>query len=90
MPVTTARKNLLQLVDLVDERYTRVDLTKKGKVKATLVSSDYLDSLEETIYTLEYSMKDIKKAEEEIERGEYVSLEDFKKDLAKRNKKHVR
>ena len=33
LPVTEARKNLLNLVDRVDEEYTRVDLTKKGKVK---------------------------------------------------------
>ena len=53
IPVTQARKNLLKLIDLVDEKYTRIDLTKKGKIKATLVSPDYLDALEETIYTLE-------------------------------------
>ncbi len=85
IPVTEARKNLLKLVDQVDEEYTRVDLTKNGKVKATLVSPDYLDSLEETIYTLENSMDEIREAEAEIARGEYVTLEEFKKDLAKRN-----
>ena len=85
IPVTEARKNLLKLIDQVDDEYTRIDLTKKGKVKATLVSPDYLDSLEETIYTLEHSMGDIKKAEEELARGEYVTLEEFKKQLEKRN-----
>lgn len=84
IPVTEARKNLLKLVDEVDEKYTRVDLTKNGKVKATLISPDYLDSLEETIYTLENSMDDIRKAEAEIARGEYVTLEEFEKDLKKR------
>lgn len=90
IPVTEARKNLLKLVDLVDEQYTRIDLTKKGKVKATLVSPDYLDSLEETIYTLENSMDDIRQAEKEIERGEYVTLEELKKDLKARLSKHAR
>ena len=85
IPVTEARKNLLKLIDKVDDEYTRIDLTKKGKVKATLVSPDYLDSLEETIYTLEHSMGDIKKAEEELAKGEYVTLEEFKKQLEKRN-----
>lgn len=84
IPVTEARKNLLKLVDQVDEEYTRVDLTKNGKVKATLVSPDYLDSLEETIYTLENSMGDIKKAEAEIAQGKFVTLEQVKKDLKKR------
>ena len=90
IPVTEARKKLLNLVDQVNDEYTRVDLTKNGRIKATLVSPDYLDSLEETIYTLEHSIKDIRIAEEEIKRGEYVTLEQFRKDLAKRNKRHAR
>lgn len=84
IPVTQARKNLLKLVDEVDSKYTRVDLTKNGVVKATLVATDYIDSLEETIYTLEHSMDDIRKAEAEIARGEFVTLEEVKKDLEKR------
>jgi prevent-host-death family protein len=81
IPVTEARNNFLKLVDLVDERYSRVDFTKNGKVKASLVSSDYLDSLEETIYTLKHSMNDILKAEKQIKKGEYVTLEEFIKNL---------
>lgn len=88
--VTDARKNLLKLVDLVDEQYTRVDLTKKGKIKATLVSPEYLDSLEETIYTLENSMDDIRKAEKELAAGKYVTLGEFKKQLNKRIKQNAR
>ncbi len=84
IPVTTARKNLLKLVDEVEENYTRIDLTKNGRVKATLVSPEYLDSLEETIYTLEHSMGDIRKAEKEIAKGNVVSLAELRKDLAKR------
>lgn len=90
IPVTEARKNLLKLVDEVDEKYTRVDLTKKGKVKATLISPDYLDSLEETIFTLETGMDDIRAAEAEIARGEFVTLEDLQKDLKKRNSRNAR
>lgn len=87
IPVTEARKNLLKLVDLVDDQYTRIDLTKKGKVKATLVSPDYLDSLEETIYSLEHSLKDIREAEAEIAKGEYVTLEELEEKLKKRIEK---
>jgi len=88
--VTKARNDLLKLVDKVDEDYARFDLTKKGIVKASLVSPEYLDSLEETIYTLENSMNDIKKAEMEIDRGDFVSLDDLNKDLQKRLRKHDR
>jgi prevent-host-death family protein len=90
IPVTKARNDLLKLVDKVDEEYSRLDLTKRGRVKASLVSSEYLDSLEETIYTLEYSMDDIRKAEKEIDRGEFVTLDDLKKDLQKRLRRHAR
>lgn len=88
--VTKARNDLLKLVDKVDEDYARFDLTKKGIVKASLVSPEYLDSLEETIYTLENSMNDIKKAEMEIDRGDFVSLDDLNKDLQKRLRKYDR
>ena len=90
IPVTQARRDLLKLVDKIDEEYTRVDLTKKGKIKATLVSPEYLDSLEETIYTLEHSMDDIRKAEEEIAKGNFVTLEELKKDLKKRRLRNAR
>lgn len=85
IPVTEARKNLLKLVDEVDEKYTRIDLTKNGRVKALLVSPDYLDSLEETVYTLEHSMEDIRGAERELKEGKYITLEEFKRRLKKRN-----
>lgn len=78
MPVTQARKNLLRLVDQVDDKYTRVDLTKNGRVKATLVSPDYLDALEETIYSLKNSRKDILEAEKEIASGDVVTLKEVK------------
>ena len=90
IPVTQARRDLLKLVDMIDEDYTRVDLTKKGRVKASLVSPDYLDSLEETIYTLEHSMDDIREAEKEIAEGKYITLEELKKDLKKRLLKNAR
>lgn len=89
IPVTQARKDLLKLVDEIDERYTRIDLTKNGRVKATLVSPDYLDALEETIYTSQHSMKDIKRAEKEIAKGNYVTLEEIKERFYKKVK-HAR
>jgi len=77
LPVTQARKDFLNLVDRIDEDYMRVDLTKNGRVKATLVSPEYLDELEETIYSLTHSMRDIRQAEKEIAKGKYVTLEEF-------------
>lgn len=79
IPVTEARKKLLGLVDKINNEYTRIDLTKNGRIKATLVSPDYLDSLEETIYSLNNSITDIKLAEKEFKQGKYLSLDEVKK-----------
>lgn len=84
IPVTSARKNLLSLVDEINDGYTRIDLTKNGRIKATLVSPDYLDSLEETIFSLNNSITDIRQAEKELKNGKYLSLKEIKK---KYNKK---
>ncbi len=85
IPVTQARRDFLKLVDEINDNYSRVDITKKGKIKATIVSPEYLESLEETIYTLENSMDDIREAEKEIAEGKYITLEEFRKQLKKRN-----
>lgn len=79
IPVTEARKNLLKLIDEVSDAYSRIDLTKNGKVKATLVSPEYLDSLEETIFSLNNSLSDIRLAEKEFKKGKFITLEDVKK-----------
>ena len=81
LPVTQARKNLLKLVDTIDEKYTRIDITKNGKIKASLISPEYLDSLEETIYTLTHSMDDIREAEKELAEGKYVTLEELLEEM---------
>ncbi len=86
IPVTLARKNLLSLVDKIDERYTRVDITKNGRVQASLVSPEYLDSLEETIYSLQHSISDIREAEKEISQGKYITLEEYLKKFNARQK----
>ena len=85
LPVTEARRDFLDLVDMVGNEYARVDLTKRGRIKASIVSTEYLDSLEETIYTLSHSMKDIRQAEKDFAKGDYITLEEFKKRLVKRN-----
>ena len=84
IPVTEARRIFLSLVDEINDAYTRVDLTKNGRIKASLVSPDYLDSLEETIYSLKNSLGDIKLSEKELKKGKFLTLEEIKK---KYNKK---
>lgn len=87
IPVTQARRDLLKLVDRVNEDYSRVDITKKGKVAATLVSPEYLDSLEETMYSLEHSLKDIREAEKRFKKGDYVTLDELRRHYQERKRK---
>ena len=86
IPVTQARRDLLNLVDKINEEYSRVDITKNGRVQASLVSPEYLDSLEETIHTLQHSLVDIREAEKEIAQGKYVTLEEYLKESNARKK----
>lgn len=81
LPVTQARKDFLSLIDKIDREYTRVDITKKGTIRASMVSPEYIDSLEETIYTLSHSMNDIRAAEKDVAEGKYVTLNTLLKEL---------
>jgi prevent-host-death family protein len=83
LPVTEARKILLTLVDEVNVEYSRVDLTKNGRIKAALVSPEYLDSLEETIYSLKFSIGDVKRSEKELKEGKFLTLAEVKKKYSK-------
>ena len=87
IPVTQARRDFLALVDRVDNEYTRIDLSKNGRVRASLVSADYLESLEESLFTRDHSMADIRKAEAEIAAGRYSTLEEYlaKSDASQRS-----
>ena len=79
IPVTDARRTLLDLVDKVDEQYTRIDLSKHGRIRASLISPDYLDSLEETVFSLTNSLTDIKLARKEVASARYSTLKQIKK-----------
>ena len=81
--ISDVRANLPDLVDKVNKKLDRVTITINGKPKAVLVSAQELDSIEETLEILSNPklMKDIRKAEKEIEEGKYVTLEELQKEL---------
>lgn len=81
--VTTARTNLYDLVDQVALSGKRIGITKNGETKAVLMSVEELESWEETneILSDKKLMKDLKKAEEDISKGDYITFEQLKKDL---------
>ncbi len=75
LPITKARQDLLRLVDKVSQEYTRIDLTKQGKIKATLVSPHYLNSLEETVFTLQHTLPQVKQSEFDLVKGAFSTLQ---------------
>ncbi len=80
---TAARANLYELIDEVAASGKRVAITKKGQTKVVLMSVEELESWEKTneILADKRLMRDLKKAEEDIEKGHFITFEQLKKDL---------
>lgn len=78
--ISDARANLPDLVDKVSDYMDRITITVNGQPKATLVSAEELESLEETaeVLAIPNIKKSIKKSREQIGKGEFVSLDDLK------------
>ena len=78
--ISQARANLPDIVTKVNKNMDRVTITVNGKPKATLISAEELESLEETaeILAIPGALKDIKEGMEQIKRGEFTRLEDLK------------
>ena len=79
--ISDARQQLPNLVSKVNKYMDRVTITVKGQPKATLISADELESLEETaeILAIPGALERIKRGEEQIRKGEVVRLEDLDK-----------
>lgn len=80
VPISDARANLPNLIDKVSKYLDRVVITVNGKPKATLVSSEELESLEETakVMAIPGIMKDIDKSRKQIKKGQYIALANLK------------
>lgn len=81
--ISDVRARLPDLVDKVNKKLDRVTITVNGQPKAVLLSAEELESIEETLEILSNHklMKDLKKAEKEIEEGQYITLEELEKEL---------
>ena len=77
--ITKARATLYDLIEEVSKKKKRIGLTNKGETKAVLISQAELESLEETLDLLSSNpniLQELKEAEEQVARGEYVTLEE--------------
>lgn len=80
MSISNVRGQLPNLVSRVSKYMDRVVITVRGQPKATLISAEELESLEETaeILAIPGALKSIKKGQEQIKRGKFVLLSDLK------------
>lgn len=83
LPISEARKRIFEIAEEVQKPGVYYVLTEKGRPKAVMLSYEEYDSLMENleILTDPKVFARIKKAEEEFERGEYVSWEEAKRQL---------
>lgn len=80
MSISDVRQHLPDIVSKVDKYMERVTITVKGQPKATLISAEELESLEETAeaLTIPNIKKDIEKSRKQFKKGEFVYLSDLK------------
>ena len=79
LPISEARKKIFKIAEKVQKPATRYTLTEKGKPKAVIMSAEEFESWQETLEVMREFPdleKDIKKAEREYKRGNYLTLED--------------
>ena len=77
LPLAEARANLSRLIDQAVMTHERIEVTRKGRRAAVILSADDYDSIMETLEILSDPglMRDIRDGEAELDRGEFVSLE---------------
>ena len=80
LPLAEIKKRLSEIVDGVEQRHDRVVLTRNGRPAAVILSPEDLESLEETLDILSdpKAMREIRKAEREIDAGDAITVEDLR------------
>lgn len=87
LPITEAREKLTTLVEKADKQLDEYVITVNGRPAAVLMSAAEYESWRETeeILADRELMKGIKEGEEDFKKGNYITFEQFKKEL----KSHV-
>lgn len=78
--ISDARAKLPELVSRVNKYMDRVVITVNGQPKATLISEEELESLEETaeILAIPGALESIREGRRQIKEGKFVKLSDLK------------
>jgi len=78
VPATKLRKNLFDFLDKLKNPAMQIVVTYKGRPRATMVNAEEFNSNRETLDILadKKLMNEIKQAEKEYKKGEYLSFEE--------------
>ena len=79
LSITEARNNLFKIIDQAQKSSAYFILTEHGRPKAVIMSAEEFDSWQETVEVIRdfpNLNEDIKEAEEDYKRGNYMTLED--------------
>lgn len=80
LPISKARQKIFEIAKEVQKPSVYYTLTEKGVPKAVIMSAEEFESWAETLEVArEFPdlKKDIKEAEKDYERGDYITLEEF-------------
>ena len=83
IPISQARSNLPKIIDKASNLAIRTHISVRGSVKATIISTEELDSLEATMEILSdpSAMKAIKQGQKDVKEGNLVSWGDIKSEF---------
>jgi prevent-host-death family protein len=86
LPLANVKAHLSEIVDQVEANHDRVILTRNGRPAAVILSPDDLEALEETVDLLSRPgvMDEIRKAEQELEAGEFLSASELQARFGRR------
>jgi len=78
LPISEARSKIFKIANEVQKTSNYYTLTESGRPKAVIISADDFESWQETLEVIRDFpdiKKDIKKAEKEFEKGEFLTLD---------------
>jgi len=84
IPLVEAKKNLSAIINDVESKYDRFNITKNGLSKAVIMSIEEYDGLLETkdILSKREERETIRKAKKEVKEKDAISLDEAKPRLA--------
>lgn len=92
IPLGDARDHLSEHVADVQRTHNRVTITRYGRPAAVLISTEELESLDETVDILSTpgALEEIREAEAQLDRGEYVTAAEMSRILDDRRAREHR